>query len=49
MTGAVPGATELDLFETVDYLMEIEDEMCTVGDEETSSAVQAWRTMSVSE
>jgi hypothetical protein len=34
-------AAELDLLEAVDDLVEIEDEVGTVGDEETAVAVQA--------
>ena len=38
--GADTGSTKLDLFQSVDDLMEIKDEVGTVGDEKAASAVQ---------
>ena len=36
----LPRPTELDFFEPVDNLVEVEDKVRTVGHEETSGAVQ---------
>ena len=37
----VPGSAELDFLQSVDNLVEVEDEVCAVGDEQTSSTVKS--------
>ena len=38
---ALPGATEFYFFKTINYLMEIEDEVCSIRHKKPASTVEA--------